>query len=130
MRQAVSADEGPTWCKPAGLLDVRPKFADGAELSDGQELILIGGEAEEDEAARVVEREALLLERAEISEGIGEHKGKLLRLGAAGGMHGPSVRDGEGAGKALLGQTGDDGGHRGCELAPRLRDNAARRHGA
>ena len=81
MRQAVSAaTKAGRGVEPAGLLDARPELPDGAKLGDGQELILVGGEAEIDEAARIVERDAALLQRAEIGDRAREREGELLRL--------------------------------------------------
>ena len=48
------------------------------------ELVLIGGKAEIDEAARIVELDAALLHRPKIGDGAGKREGELLRLGAAG----------------------------------------------
>ena len=131
MRQAVSrGDEGARGLKPARLLDARPKFPDRPELGDGQELVLVGGEAEEDEAARILEGHAVSLERAQISDGIGKREGKLLRLRSAGRVDWSPVADAEGTGETLRHKIGDEAGHLGRELAPRLGRDAARGHGA
>ncbi len=98
MRQAVSAgDEGRTRREPASLLDARPQLPQAAELGDGQELVLVGGEAEIDEATRIVERDAALLQRAEIVDRAAEREGQLLRLGAAGGVDRTAIGNGQGA---------------------------------
>ena len=52
-------------------------------------------------AARLVEIEPLSFQRAQIGKGIGQHKGKFLRLRAACRMHGSSVGDGEGPSEAF-----------------------------
>ena len=92
------------------MLDTRPKLSDRPELGDGEELVLVGGETEEDQPARVVKRHALRFERAKVGDGIGEREGKLLCLRAACGMHGSSVGDEEGAGEALLDKPCDERG--------------------
>ena len=108
MRQAVSAAT-KAWprLEPAGLLDARPQFPQGAELGDGQELILVGGEAEIDEASRIVERDAALLQRAEIGDRRGKREGELLRFRTAGGMNDAPVGNGKRTGETLAGEIGD-----------------------
>ncbi len=78
--RGFGGDEGRARREAACLLDPRPEFSQGAELGDGQELILIGGEAEEDVAAGVIETDAAGLHGAEIGERGGEREGQLLRL--------------------------------------------------
>ena len=112
------------------MLDTRPKLSDRPELGDGEKLVLVGGETEEDQPARVVKRHALRFERAKVGDGIGEREGKLLRLRAAGGMHGSSVGDEEGTGEALLDKPCDECGHCWREFGPGLGHHATRRHGA
>ena len=80
----LRGDAGPRSLKPARLFDARPKVPDCPKLGDGQELVLVGGKAEEDEAARILEGHAMSLERAEISDGIGKREGKLLRFRSSG----------------------------------------------
>ena len=131
MRQAVSrCDASARGLKPARLFDARPKFPDRPKLGDGQELILVGGKTEEDQAARILEGHAVSLERAQISDGIGKREGKLLRLRSSGGVDRSPVADAEGAGETLRHKIGDEAGHLGRELAPRLGRDTARGHGA
>ena len=115
----LGRDDGAGRLKPAGPLDTRPKLSEAAKLGDGEELVLVRGEPEKDVAARGVERNAASFQRAEVSDGIGEHEGKLLRLGAARRMDGSPVGNGEGAGEALIGKFGDAAGDEGRELGPR-----------
>ena len=94
IRQALSA-----WTcalrgvKAAGLLDPRPGEAQGAELRQGDELVRVGREAEGDHAARLVERNAHGLERAQESDAGGEREGELLARRAARRMNASRVRD-------------------------------------
>ena len=60
----LGGDDGARRLEPAGLLDARPKFSDRPELGDGEELILVRGEAKEDVAARIVELDAARFQRA------------------------------------------------------------------
>ncbi len=130
MRQAVSAaTKAGSRRKPAGLLDTRPHFAQGAELGDGEELILVGRETEEDEAACVVERDAAALQSAQIGHRHGEREGKLLSFRPAGGMDRPPIGERERSAEPLTREIGDEAGDDGSKLAPGPRD-AARRHGA
>ena len=70
MRQAVSAaTKAGRGLSPHASSIRAHNFRKRAELGDGQELVLIGGKAEIDEAPRIVERDAALLQRAEIGDG-------------------------------------------------------------
>ena len=122
IRQAVSAcDEDGQGLEPAGLLDARPQFPDRAELGDGQELVLIGGEAEIDEAARLVERDAALLQCPQISDGGRKREGEFLRLGSACRVDHPAVRDSKGTGETLAREIGDKSGKDRRDVLPRQR---------
>ncbi len=97
----LGGDEGRLGVEPAGFLDARPKLPEAAELGDGEELVLIGGETEEDEAPRLVERHAAGLQRAEIGQRRRQGEGELLRFRATGRVDRPAVGDGERTGEAL-----------------------------
>ena len=105
--RCLGGDEDRARREPASLLDARPELSDCAELGNGEELILVGGEAEVDKAPCIVELDAALLQGAEIGDGGGERESELLRLGAARGMDHSAVGDGEGAGEALGGSIDD-----------------------
>ncbi len=43
----LGGDEGRLGLEPASVLDPRPELPEGAELGDGEELVLVGGETED-----------------------------------------------------------------------------------
>src|SRR4029079_4628378 len=106
------------------------QFPHGAELGDGQELVLVGGEAEIDEAARIVEGDTALLERAQISDGAGKRESEFLRLRTAGRMDHPAVRDSKGTGETLAREIGDKSGKDRRDVLPRQRAVSVQGHTA
>ena len=126
----LGRDEGGQRLEPAGLLDPRPQFPHGAELGDGQELVLVGGEAEIDEAARIVEGDTALLERAQISDGAGKRESEFLRLRTAGRMDHPAVGDSKGTGETLAREIGDKSGKDRRDVLPRQRAVSVQGHTA
>ena len=131
MRQAVSAaTKAGCGASPLASSTRAHNFAQGAVLGDGDEQVGAGGDPEPDQLARVIERDAGGGKRAQILHGIGDDEGELLRLGAAGGVHGASVGNREGALEAARGQIGHALGEDSGKLVPRQRCRAARRHGA
>ena len=121
------ADEGRAGGKPACLLDARPQLPQRAKLGDGEELVLVGGEAEEDQAARSIEIETVLLQGPQISERVGKDEGKLLSLRAAGRMHRPAVGNREGPREAFSREIADQPGDHGRKLGPGHGEGAAHR---
>ena len=94
--------------KPAGLLDARPQFPNGAEFGDGEKFVGVGGKPEIDHAARGFERHAAGFERAQAIDRGGEREGQLLRFRAAGIVDDAPVGDRERPAKALLGELAND----------------------
>ena len=110
----------------AGLLGARPQFADGAELRDGQELVGVGREAEIDHAARLVERHAGCVQRAQAIDCGGKRERQFLGFRAAGIVHDPAIGDRERTAIALLGEGADHARHALGQFAPRRRRRAGR----
>src|SRR5665811_1993938 len=105
----LGGDEGSLRLQPAGFLHTRPQLAQGSELRGGEELVLVGRQAEEDETPRIVERHATVMGGTDISERGGQREGEFLRFRAAGRMHGPTIADGERSGEALALQLHEQG---------------------
>ncbi len=126
----LGGDERRRRSQTAGLLDARPKLSQAAELGDGEELILVGGEPEIDIAACVFELDALRLECAQVGNRFRKNEAKLLRLRAARRMHRPAVGHGKRPGKTFVGETGDEPSDHWGEFGPMLLGTAANGHGA
>ena len=128
MRQAVSAQtKAGRGVSPQASSIRAQSFRKRAELGNGKKLVLVGSEAEEDRAARLVEIQPMSFQRAQIGKGIRQHKAKFLCLRAAGRMHWSAIRDGEGAGEAFGYKVADQPGHDGSKLGPRHGECAAHR---
>ena len=85
MRHAVSAEmKAGSAVKPARDFNARPQFSQRAEFGDGEKLIGVGGQPEEDHAPRRFERNALGFERAQIGQRDRKCERQFLRLGPAG----------------------------------------------
>ena len=116
--------------KPARGLDARPQFPQRAEFRDGQKLIGVGREAEENHAPRDIEGDAAGFERAQIGQRDAEHEGQFLRFRPAGIVHDAAIGDGKLAEKTRMHQGGDAAGKMRGFLAPRARRGPRDRHRA
>src|SRR5262245_47856519 len=116
--------------KSARVFDTSPQLPQRTEFGNGEELILVGGKAEIDEAPLIIERDAAGLYGAKISHADGEREGKLLGLGATGCMHDSSVGNREGTGEALAGEVADQPGKDRRDVLPRNRALATRSNSA
>ena len=116
--------------KAAGLFDPRPQQPQRAEFRQRQELVGIGGKPRIDHALRVFERNAGLLDRAQIGDAGGQHEGQFLHFRSAGIMDHPSIGDRERALEAHRGEAFDRAGDRGRDLGPAIGTGSPDRAGA
>ena len=131
MRHAVSAaTNAGSGFKRARGLDAGPQFPQGAELGDGQELVGVRREPEENDAPGRIEGDAAGFERTQIGQRDTEHEGQFLCFRPAGIVHDAAIRYGKLAEKARMHQGGDAAGKVRGFLAPRPRRGPRDRHRA
>src|SRR4029078_2045549 len=82
----LGADENRLRTQATCLIAADPELADGAELRGREELVLICGKAEENMVARVVQRNSMRFQGAEIRHGAGQRESKLVSLRVPGRM--------------------------------------------
>ena len=83
-----------------------------------------------DHALRIFERNAGLLDRAQIGDAGGQHERQFLHFRSAGIMDHPSIGDRERALEAHRGEALDRAGDRGHDLVPAIGTGAPHRAGA
>ena len=127
--RGIGRNEQRLRCQAAGLFDPRPQQPQRAEFCQRQKLIGIGGEPRIDHALRIFERDARLLDRAQIGDTASQHERQFLHLGSAGIMDHPSIGDGERALEAHRGKTLDRAGDGGHDLVPAIGTGAPHRTG-
>ncbi len=105
--RGIGGDEQRFRCQAAGLFDPRPQQPQRAEFCQRQKLVGVGGEPRIDHALRIFERDARLLDRAQIGDTASQHECQFLHLGSAGIMDHASIGGGERALEAHRGKTLD-----------------------
>ena len=113
--------------QPARDFNARPQFSQRAEFGDGEKLIGVGGQPEEDHASRRFERNALGFERAQVGQRDRKCERQFQRLGPAGIVDYAAVGGGELALETGTRQGGEAAGEMRCMLTPRPGGNRRNR---